>query len=195
MRAARAPLRSAPSAARIGSCGPSGTDAGVGSAHRRHAAGSTRGSRRARDRARFAGARGRAGRRARAASPGARTGRLRRPDPASTATRPTARPSGASRRPRRLVRPSRASSIGVVDDVVGVVLRRAQQLGRVAGAVARERVAGAVGKHDGIEREHGGLAQPQDPELALRRERVGEGERVDPTGSRARATDRRARRR
>ena len=72
----------------------------------------------------------------------------------------------------------------VVHDVVGVVLRRPQQLGRIAGAIARERVTGAVGKHDGIERENGGLTQPQDSELPLRRERVREGERIDPTGSR-----------
>ena len=65
--------------------------------------------------------------------------------------------------------PASASSIDVVDDVVGVVLGRAQQLVGVAGSVARERVPGAVVEHDGVEREHVGIADPEHAELALRR--------------------------
>ena len=92
-------------------------------------------------------------------------------DPASPGRATQRTPAGASSRPRRLVSPSRGELDRVIDDVVGVFLRRAEQLRRVPGAVAGERVPGAVGQHDGIEREHGGIAQPQDAELALRGER------------------------
>ena len=61
---------------------------------------------------------------------------------------------------------------------------RAEQLGRITGTVAGERVADPVGEHDGIEGQDGRVAQPEQPELPFHRLRAGEGERVRPVGVR-----------